>query len=443
MVTVEERYREKFAGSISWHEDGKSVFAGGVTHQTRFVSPFAIYIDHASGPFKYDVDGNELIDYVMGSGSLLMGHSPPEITEAVAAQLTRGTHLGGASTHEVRYAQAVKNLMPSIEQIRFTCSGTESTYLAIRLARAYSGKSKILKFRGHFHGWHDHAIADSGQTYGGITDSVLNDTVVSPVDVRAADRILAEDNNIAAVIVEANGANGGTYPLPNPHFLEDIREIAAKHGVVFILDEVITGFRLSKGGAQVRWNIEPDLTTMAKIMAGGQPGGAIGGKSEIMGLMAPSDSPEWDKTHRVAQAGTYNAQPITAAAGIASLNAVANGAGGVADANARRLKGGLNELFIKNEVTGHAHGISSIVQVNLGADCNCDREICTMPYDEIDRTMTLQKMDSLRRAMLVHGVEMAMGRKFYVSSAHDQEMTDRTIEAFDKSLKDLRAEGVV
>lgn len=443
MASIEERYRNKFAGSIPWHDEGKAVFAGGVTHQTRFVSPFAIYIDHATGALKYDVDGNEIIDYVMGSGSLLMGHSPPEITKAVAAQLSRGTHLGGASTHEIMYANAVKDLMPSIEQIRFTCSGTESTYLALRLARAYTGKSKILKLKGHFHGWHDHVIADSGQTYGGVNKSVLTDVIVAPVDIKIIRKILSENADIAAVIVEASGANGGTYPLPNPNFLEDIRDMTLNKGVIFILDEVITGFRYSKGGAQVKWNISPDLTTMAKVMAGGQPGGAIGGKSEIMQLMAPSGDSEWDINHRVAQAGTYNAQPITAAAGIASLKAVSNGVNHIADENAKRLKDGINEALTRNEVVGHAYGIASIVQLNLGVDCDCNREICTLPYNVIDSFMTEEKTNALRRSMLVNGVEMAMGRKFYVSSVHDKDITDRTLEAFDQSLKDIRSEGII
>jgi glutamate-1-semialdehyde 2,1-aminomutase len=214
--------------------------------------------------------------------------------------------------------------------------------------------------------------------------------------------------------------------------------------VVFVLDEVITGFRLSRGGAQVRWEIDPDLTTMAKIVAGGQPGGAVGGRSEIMGHMAYTDDPEWDRLHRVAQAGTFNAQPITAVAGIATLETIANEPiNERADAMAHRLKNGLNEALIKNEVTGHAHGISSIVQVNLGADCDCDRGLCTMPYEMILETMPSEKTNVVRRAMYVNGVDMNGGRKFVVSSVHDEDVIDETIDAFDRSLRALRDESVV
>ena len=209
------------------------------------------------------------------------------------------------------------------------------------------------------------------------------------------------------------------------------------------MDEVITGFRLSPGGAQGRWEVEPDLTTLAKIVAGGQPGAAVGGKAEIMELMDFRDDPGWDNLHRVSQGGTHNAQPVAAAAGIATLEAIASkGVNARADAMALRLKNGVNEAFTRNEVAGHAHGIASLIHVNLGAECDCDRELCTMPYGEIHRTMPVEKVWAIRRAMLVNGVDMMGGRAFMVSSAHSEEEEDRVIEAVDQSLKELRDEGV-
>ena len=444
MPTIEERFQEKFRASEDWHRRGRELFAGGITHQTRFTSPFAVYIEHGEGPYKFDVDGNRLIDYVMGNGSLLMGHSPPEVTAAVTAQAQRGTHLGGATTHEIRYAEAVKRLMPSLERVRFTTSGTESTYLALRLARAYTGKTKIVKFHEHFHGWHDYVTPESGQALGGVPQEVLDTVIVAPADAAAVDRILSEDDDVAAVIVESNGAHYGTFPLMNPDFLHDIREITDRHGVLFIMDEVITGFRLSPGGAQVRWGLEPDLTTMAKIVAGGQPGAAVGGRGDIMELMAFRDDPEWDTVHRVPQGGTFNAQPVTAAAGVATLEAIAGGGVNArADAMANRLKEGLNDAFIQNEITGHAHGIASIVHVNLGAECGCDRDLCDMSYQDIYGTMPQEKTRAVRRAMLVNGVDMMGGRAFLLSSSHDEDVVDQTLAAFSQSLKDLREEGVL
>ena len=442
MPSIEERYHEMFSGSRDWYQRGRSLFAGGVTHQTRFTSPFPLYIEHADGPYKYDVDGNRVIDYVMGNGSLLMGHNPPAVTAAVTDAAARGTHLGGATVHEVRYAEAVKRLVPSLDQVRFTSAGTESTLLAMRLARAHTGKSRIVKFFEHFHGWHDYGTPDSGQSTGGVPQAVLDTIIVAPVDVAAVDRILSEDDDVAGVIIESNGAHWGTVPLQNPQFLQDLRDVTRRHGVVFIMDEVVTGFRLSPGGAQVRWDLDPDITTLAKIVAGGQPGAAIGGREEIMQVMAMRDDPEWDETRRVAQGGTYNAQPVTAAAGIATLEAVATeGVNARADAMAERLKDGLNTAFIQNEVTGHAHGIASIVHVNVGADCECDRGLCTMTHKEIYDSMTVDVTRALRRANLVNGVDLMGGRGYIVSSAHDEEVIDQTVEAFSQSLKDLRAEG--
>ena len=447
MATVEERYAQKFVKSADWLEKGRPHLPGGISQHAGFRTPFPLFIERAEGPFKYDVGGNEIIDYVMGNGSLIMGHSPPEVVAAIKAQAQRGTILGGATTHEVEYARALKRLMPNLERVRFSNSGTESTYLALRLARAYTGKTKIIKFRDHVHGWDDYATAGSSQTLGGVPQVALDTVIVAPADTAAVNRILSEDNDVAGVIVEANGAHYGTFPLQNPEFLQDLREITSSHGVVFVMDEVITGFRLARGGAQARWSIEPDLTTLAGIMGGGQPGAAVGGKIDIMEWMAyRSDQPEWNKTQRVAQGGTYNANPVTAAAAVATLETIATKeVNARADALAQRLKDGLNEVLVRKDVTGHSHGVASIIHVNLGADCDCDREICTMSYDEIRRTiMPSEKTGLLRQAMLVNGVDMmghTGGPAFMVSSAHNEELIDRTLEAFAQSLGDLKEEG--
>ena len=446
MGVIDDKYEAKFVRSREWYERGQNAFAGGVTHQSRFTAPYPTYYESASGPFKYDVDGNEIIDYVMGNGSLLLGHSPEGVVDAVRKQIDRGTHLGGATTHETLYAEAVKRNMPKLETVRFTSAGTESTLLAMRIARAYSGKEKIIKFYEHFHGWQDYATIDSGQSIGGVPQAVLDSVIVVQADVKEVERVLSARSDVAGVIVECNGAHFGTFPLQNPQFLHDLQDVCRKHDVLFIMDEVITGFRLSKGGAQERWDLDPDITTMAKIMAGGQPGAAVGGKRHIMDVMAMTGDPVHDSTKRVAQGGTYNAQPITSAAGIAQLDEIWNtDVVAMADAAAKRLKDGINEAFTRNEVTGHAHGISSLVQVNMGYDCNCDRDLCTMPYEEIYRSMPPERTRALRRAVLVNGADGMdwNGMCFVVSSAHNDEVVDRTVAGFDQALKDLRTDGLV
>ena len=183
---------------------------------------------------------------------------------------------------------------------------------------------------------------------------------------------------------------------------------------------------------------------MGKIVAGGQPGAAVGGRADIMDLMTIRGDPEWDANRRVAQGGTYNAQPVTAAAGIATLEAIATqGVNATADAMADRLKAGLNDAFMQNEVTGHAHGIASIIHVNIGADCGCDRDLCTMTFDEINDTMNAEMTRAVRRANLVNGVDMMGGRAYNVSNTHDEGVIDRTVETFSRSLKELRAEGAL
>jgi glutamate-1-semialdehyde 2,1-aminomutase len=438
MATIEERYAQKFARSAEWHERGKPLFAGGITHQTRFTSPFPAYIEHAEGPHKYDVDGNQIIDYVMGNGSLLTGHSPPDVTAAITTQISRGTHLGGATTHEVRYAEAVKRLMPSLERVRFTSSGTEATLLAMRLARAYTGKNKIVKFPEHFHGWHDYAAPDSGQAIGGIPQVVLDSVVVAPADAAAVSRILSEDDDIAAVIVECNGAHWGTLPLQNPRFLQDLRDIADRHGVVFIMDEVITGFRLSRGGAQVRWDLRPDLTTMAKIVAGGLPGGAVAGKAEIMEMLGDTDP-----SRRLAHPGTFNANPVSATAGIATLQKIANEPiNDRADAMAARLKAGLRDALNRTEIPGQVHGLASVVHIALGIESD-DEGISTVPHDRLAKATAGDRSSMIKLAMLNEGVDMMGGIGFMVSAVHCEDDIDLTAEAFERALIALREERVI
>ena len=278
--------------------------------------------------------------------------------------------------------------MPSLERVRFTTSGTESTYLALRLARAHTGKTKIVKFREHFHGWHDYVTPESGP---GARRSAARGSGYGVSSRRwnaaALDRILASDDDIAAVIVECNGAHYGTFPLMNPDFLRDVREITERHGVVFIMDEVITGFPAVAGRRAGSLGHRAGPDDDGEDCCGRTAGARLSAVARTSWeLMAFRDDPNGTPFTGCRKAGTFNAQPVTAAAGIATLEAIAVGeVNARADAMADRLKNGLNEAFIRNEVTGHAHGIASIIHVNLGAECSCDRDLCAMPYQQILR----------------------------------------------------------
>ena len=260
----------------------------------------------------------------------------------MSRQILRGTHLGASTDEEMRWAKAIKALMPAVEKVRFNSSGTEATLMAMRLARAYTGKNKVVKLQDHFHGWHDYAMAGSDRSAPGIPDASMGTMViVPPGDLGAVEDALNRDDDIAALILEPTGAHMGQMTFDVPVYLKGLRELTAQHGVVLIFDEVVTGFRASPGGVQERYGIRPDLTTMAKIVAGGLPGGAVGGKADIIDMIAHRGDPEWDNVRRVYHPGTFNANPLSAAAGAAALELIASEpVNEHADAMADRLKAG-------------------------------------------------------------------------------------------------------
>ncbi|MCZ6866083.1 MAG: aminotransferase class III-fold pyridoxal phosphate-dependent enzyme [Chloroflexi bacterium] len=445
MATIDERYIEKFPSSATMYEKAVGYFPSGITHQNRFATPFPVYFNRASGGVKFDLDGSETIDFVMGNGALLQGHAHPEIVAAVTSQVAQGTHLGGNTPFEMEWADAIMRLVPSVEQVRFTNSGTESTYLAIRLARAFNAKSKILKFEEHFHGWHEYALPSQGNAPpASVPQAILDMVIVVRPNIDEVEEVLKNDPDVGVVILEPTGAHYSCFPIQPDPFLQQLREVTAKYSVVLIFDETITGFRISKGGAQVRYNVEPDLTTFGKIVAGGMPGAAIGGKAEIMEMMSFRGTPDWDDHRRIGQGGTFNANPPTAVAGIVGLKMIAEQPiNERADAMASRLKSGLNEAFQRAEAPGFAYGIASLVNPILGLEPTNDYEAPVITYEERRAAMTGKRTGFLTKAMLNHGVHVMGGQVFMVSSAHTEEQIDRTVEAFEASLRDLRAEGIV
>ena len=444
MATILEEYIAKHPGSAQRYAEATRIFPGGVTHDNRYAQPFPLYLTHGYGPHKWDVDGNEYIDYVSGHGALLLGHSHPAVAAAVAEQITRGTHLGACTDEELRWARAIQALMPSIEKLRFHSSGTEATLMAMRLARAYTGKNKIIKLQDHFHGWHDYAMAGSDRPAPGVPAESWDSMVIVPSgDLEAVEDALNRDSDIAGLILEPTGAHYGQLPFDVPNYLKGLRELTAQHEVILIFDEVVTGFRASPGGAQVLYDVAPDLTTMAKIVAGALPGGAVGGKADIVDMIAHRGDPEWDNQNRVYHPGTFNGNPLSAVAGAVCLELIASQPiNQRADAMAGRLKRGLNETLGKMEVSGHAHGIASMIHLVL-ADCDCDREICNMPHREIKEAVGSPGVTALKRSMQNNGVDI-MGRDaFLVSATHSEADIDRTLAAVEKSLAEVRAEGLI
>jgi glutamate-1-semialdehyde 2,1-aminomutase len=440
-TTIEQRYIDMHPGSAERHTKAKEIFPDGVTHDGRRLSPFPIYATHGMGPHKWDVDGNRIIDYWTGHGSLILGHSHPDVVAAVREQVGIGTHLSASSDLEIRWGQLVQELIPSAEKLRFHSSGTEATLMALRMARAYTGKSKVIKFEEHFHGWHDY-VAAGGGGLGGIPKETLSTMIVLPSnDISVVEKTLQENDDVAAIIVEPTGAHMGLNAI-RPSFLNELRELTERREVVLIFDEVVTGFRISKGGAQAHYGVTPDMTTMAKILGGGLPGGAVAGKAEIINMIEATDDPEYNQWRRVGHNGTFNANPLSAVAGITALELVATTpVNETANARASRLKAGLNDLLTKMEIPGCSSGVASLVFLRLGADHECDKEVCVLSDEQMRITNDPERNGQLNLALLNNGVHATT--RFILSAAHEEQDIDETVEAIGRSLTEVRSLGLV
>ncbi len=448
--TIEQEFNEAFKTSETQYRRAVEAIAGGVTHDVRHMKPFPLYIDTASGSRKWDVDGHELIDYVMGHGALLFGHSHGEIVDAVNQQMQRGTHYGAGHELEIEWGERIKHNVKSIDRVEFTSSGTEATLMAMRLARAYTGRDKILKFAGHFHGWHDYAVAGERfpieKPVPGVPKAVLDTVVVAPVnDLDFVEQALSR-GDIAGVILEPSGASWASIPFPDGH-LKKIREMTEQHNTVLIFDEVITGFRWAPGGKQESEGIVPDLTTMAKIVAGGLPGGAVGGRRDIMDLLAFKDEPGWNADKKVGHPGTYNANPLSAVAGATCLQMAANPrVQRHAEEMALRLRKGFNKVLVDENVPGFVWGESSVFHIVLGETCeNQTGDDIHIPQGVAPERLkggSDAKYDhALYQGMLLNGVDLFHGGGL-ISSVHTAEDVDKTIEAFRATVVRMRDEGM-
>ncbi|MFA5027256.1 MAG: aminotransferase class III-fold pyridoxal phosphate-dependent enzyme [Candidatus Methylomirabilota bacterium] len=443
---IQEQYRKANPTSERLARRARQAVPGGITHDVRNLKPFPVYVDRAQGTRKWTVDGGELVDYWMGHGSLFLGHGHPRILEAVRTQLGRGTHYGACHEPEIRWAELVQRLIPSAERVRFTASGTEATHLALRLARAAAGKPMIVKLEGHFHGWHDGVAAGVKPPYdipmsAGVPAEVLGQTILCPPnDLTAIQRLLDERKDVAGIILEPGGGNSGILPMDIP-YLRALRELATRHGVVLIFDEVITGFRVSPGGVQAAVGVIPDLTTVAKILAGGLPGGAVVGKCAVMDQLAFGPDPAWNRRRRVAQAGTYNANPLSAAAGIVMLEMIADGtAQSQADRAAASLRDGLQAVWRRLGAPGQVFGDSSVFAYTLEENLTTRTQLETASHRALQSTANPEAYHALRCALILHGADTC-NMHGWVSAMHSEEDVARTILAFERALTMLRADG--
>jgi len=435
-MSIHDDYRAKHPRSAALAERARRAIPGGITHDIRHLLPFPVYIDRAAGSRKWDVDGHEYVDYWMGHGALFLGHCHPAVVRAVQEQMARGTHLGASHEPEVRWAELVNELVPCAELTRFTMSGTEATHLAMRVARAYTGRPKILKLAGHFHGWHDGAVAGVNPPYevpmsAGVPGATMDQVVICPPnDIKAAQTVF-ERGDIAAVILEPAGGQAGTTPTM-PGYLHELRALATRHGVVLIFDEVITGFRYAPGGAQQYFNVTPDLTTLAKIVAGGLPGGALCGTREIMSMLTFRGDPDWDRASRVAHAGTFNANPLSAAAAIATLEHCADAALQTRASKAGdQLRAALGEAMKKAGAPGTCYGEASIYHVSFEGKPG---------LAGFDRPRKGALYHLLRCALLNNGIDCSANHG-WISAVHTDEDLERTVQGYERALRAMAADG--
>ncbi len=417
------------------YKKSKQVIPGGVNSPVRSfnsVSMDPVYISHGKGSKITDVDGNEYIDYVGSWGPLILGHSDDRIIDKLKEYTARGTSFGANTEIELKFAELITSVYPSIEKIRMVNSGTEATMSAVRLARGYTGKNKIIKFEGCYHGHGDSFLIKGGSgllTLGipgspGVTPETASNTLIAEYNnIQSVEKLIeTNQGEIAALIVEPVMANAGLI-LPENNFLTQLRTITEKNSILLIFDEVITGFRISHGGAQDFYNITPDLTTLGKIIGGGLPVGAFGGKKEIMDYLAP--------TGPVYQAGTLSGNPLAMAAGYETILILKNES--IYDQLRERTKK-LTDGIKKNLIElGIEHSLNSIESI-MGLFFTNTRVTDFTSALKSDSDMFSRYFKN----MLKNGIYLAPSpfEVGFISAAHSNEDIEKTIEANLRSLKE-------
>jgi glutamate-1-semialdehyde 2,1-aminomutase len=363
-------YSAKTMRSRALHEEAMRVMPGGNSRTTTFFDPYPYYLVRGAGPRMWDADGVERLDFNGNYTSLILGHAPPDVVKAVQAAAEAGMSFPGPTEHEIKLAALLTERIPSIETVRFTNSGTEATMNAVRAARAFTGRTKLAKFEGAFHGTHDTVMvsvtpdpAAAGNRRrpkpvawsSGIPRETVKQVVVLPWnDADACEGIIErEATHLAALIVDPLMGIGGILP-PAPGFLERLRAVTERHGIVLIFDEVIS-FRIAYGGAQERFVIRPDLTTLGKIIGGGLPVGAFGGRADIMDSYDPRGG-----RPRISHGGTFNANPLTMAAGLATMTAMTPAAYAHLDHLGDRLRAGVTGVIDRAGIPGQVSGVGSL-----------------------------------------------------------------------------------
>lgn len=435
-------YRRFSPTSESLARRAQAVFPGGDTRSSAHYGPYPLVIDSASGCNLQDVDGNHLLDFMNNFTSLIHGHAHPDVVSAVQMQAPKGSAYAAPNVQQIEFAEMIAERVPSIEQLRFTSSGTEGTLMAIRCARAATGRQKIMKMEGGYHGSYELAevslvpfpdrsgpLAEpaSNAIDGSFPDSVLQDTIICPFnEPELASHLIAEHaSELAAVIVEPVLGSMGMIPATT-EFLEALRKATLDHGIVLIFDEVIT-LRLSEGGAQQQHGVIPDLTCMGKIIGGGLPVGGIGGKQELMQLFSP------DQAQPVMHASTFSGNALTMAAGFAAMSHFSQTDADRINELGARLRQGFNEAFAQAGVTAQMIGSGSISNIHFTNDAIHDSRDALRAMIDAGHIARLVHLGMLR-----HGIVSASRLMYCVSTAMTEREIELAVTALNETLHELR-----
>lgn len=440
------RYEARFPRSKALFERARKVMPRGVSHDQWYADPFPLYMSRAKGSHLWDIDGNEYVDYYGGHGGKMLGHAPPAVVAAVQDQIEKGTQYGAGCDLAVEWAEIIQKLVPSAELVEFLNSGTEAIMYGVRLARAFTKRKKVVRFQFHFAGAYDAMSVGYKKPFdipvsAGILPSAVNDTVVIPMNSEEALENALKRRDVAVVITEAAGSSSGVIGI-KPSFYAVLRDLTARYGTLLFFDEVVTGFRYSPGGVQAALGVTPDLTALGKGVTGVIPGaGAIAGRKDVMNLLLLKDE-DWNRFQRVSHSGTFNANPLCAAAGIAYLKIIATGEPTrVANQKARQLRDGLQRQMDEHGIQGCVYDSGfSVVHIYFGP-CErvgqCDRAICLNAHKTRD-PLTGQ---ALFMNLALNGVKTpTRGYDAFVSAVHTEADLKKTVEAFGRSLDVLLEE---
>ncbi len=416
-------------------EKAKKLMPGGVNSPVRAFKPYPFFTSHAKGPYIYDIDGNKYIDYCLAYGPLLLGHAHPKIINNIRNQLDKGTIFGTPTKVEVELAEKIIDLIPCAEMIRLVNTGTEATMHAIRAARGYTQKDKIVKFEGCYHGAHDSVLVKAGSgatmlgvpTSLGIPESTIKNTIVLPFNnTDVFEKVIKQNkDDIAAVIIEPVIGNAGVI-LPKERYLKDIRKITEEEGIILIFDEVITGFRLALGGAQEYYRIIPDIVTLGKILGGGFPIAAYGGKKEIFKLISPLG--------KIYQASTFSGNPVSVIAGLTVLNILFKDRNRIyrsLEELQKKIRKGLHDIIEDLKISGQINSIASMFQIFF-----TDQPV--LDYMSAKRS-DKSKFMKFQQELMKKGVFIPPSpfETCFISTAHSEEDINSTIEIMEIAIKSL------